>query len=64
MATIRWASRGRGAPLYRISPPAAGTSPARVVIRVVLPAPLAPTTAATLPSGTSRLTPWRARICP
>ncbi len=38
-------------------PPRRGTSPITAPISVVLPAPLGPTMATMLPSGTERLTP-------
>src|SRR5262249_12798741 len=50
-----------GAPLSRISPASLGWAPARIFIRVDLPAPFSPSSAWTSPTATVRETSSRAR---
>ena len=51
-------------PSQRISPPSGAQRPEMVLISDDLPAPLSPTSAVTLPGGTSRSTSVRARTGP
>src|SRR6185312_6675584 len=53
-----------GLPSQRISPWSCVQMPAIVLISVLLPAPLSPTSAVTCPTGTSRLTSIRTRTGP
>src|SRR5215203_2056452 len=56
-------SRAAVSPM-RTSPLSGCTAPARIFIRVDLPAPFSPTTACTVPASTARSTPTRAWIPP
>src|SRR6476469_5143922 len=57
-------SRSIRSPPSAISPPVARMTPTTVFIVVVLPAPLPPSSATTLPCGTLRLTPRSTRSAP
>ena len=62
----RWRadSRARSCPLRRIAPPLAGCTPEIVRNNVVLPAPLAPTSATSSPLPTRKSTPASAGMRP
>ena len=59
-----WRRRSKGWPAMRMSPPSAACTPARILISVDLPAPLAPSRACISPRSTVKSTPRSASVPP